>query len=195
MNSHKRLKFLLTGLLNVYDRNEIDDVVITESEIEFRSRANILLSFVSYSIFILMTFLPPILLAIYEESKWTKIIALIWIAIFSNQFIRIIRYDNKVKIQISDQFVLIENEDSVGQFFIKEKRIDSNQIREFETKSHWGQYGYGHTGIIMVLNSGEKQKIVSFQDDSVAEKTKNVLNEIIDLMNKITEPNKAQPLA
>ncbi len=178
-----------------YDRNEIYNITISETEIEIKSKANTISSLISYSIFILMTFLPPLLLLIYEESKWIEIIALIWVAIFSYQFIQIIRFENKVKIKFCDKFIFIENEDPIGKLFIKVKRTDFNQIRELVTKGHRGRYGNEHTGLIMILNSDEKQIITSFQNEFIAKKTKNVLTEIVKLMNKIKEPSQTKPSA
>lgn len=191
MNPEKRINQLLNGLSKLYDRNKLDDVTITENEIEFKTRATDKSNIFTHSFFILLIFLPPILLVIYGESKWSGVLALIWALLFSYQFFQIVRYINKVEIQISHNFISVLNEDLIGKFLFKEKRIDFNQIKEIKTEPHRvTRYGSGYTGVFLLTNEEEKHRLITFEDKWVAEKTKNVLNMIIELKNIITEPNR-----
>ena len=122
------------------------------------------------------------------EGKLAYILALFWFAQFCYTLIKITRYENKVKIQISEQFILIEKGDSLSRYFLRSKKIIFNQIKEFENEHYnTSSDGPGYTGIILITNQGKRERLVSFENQWMAKETKKVLTRIIQVQSR-TKP-------
>ena len=185
MNQDKILNLLLTKFSKFCEFQKIKNIAITESEIDFRPEKNIIPNQLWEIIWFFIIVLPPLCLVFYTENKLNYIFALFWFTLYSYTLIKIIRYENKVKIKIFEQFVLIEKGDSLSRYFFRSKKIKFNQIKEFEIEYYnTTRYGSGYTGIILITIEGKMKRLVSFENQWMAEETKKILNRIIH-----TEPN------
>ena len=191
MKSNKELIQLLMALSKLYKLYRVEDITVDNFEIEFRSDLNPKLDRIGKFLYALVIFLPPIFLLIYEKGKWIEVIAICWIGIFTYDLIKMIRYENNVKIQIPNHIVSIERVDPLSRVFFRKKKIEFNQIKEFEIK-HFSisKFGRGYSGIILITNDRVRHRLISFEDHFVARKTKNILLRIIQIQNKTQILNK-----